>query len=161
MYDVGDTMPKKLLPLPTSASLSCCHPSCCLHSLSPPSHLCHPQLCPLTCLAPSQHAATIPDAYHMPFMCPSPSHDLMHAPWPPSMCPDAFQCTPPLINALPPSQSCPTCPSCAPAPATTSRTRCGPLQCVLTHFNTPHPLSMCCRHPRRVPRALHVPQPQP
>ena len=40
---------------------------------------------PLTCPAPSQRAAAIPYASHMPFMCPSPSHDLTHALRPPSM----------------------------------------------------------------------------
>ena len=55
----------------------------------------------------------------------------------------------------------PTCPSCAPAPAMTSRTHCSPLQCVPMCFNAPCPFLTCRRHPRRVPRALHVPQPQP
>ena len=45
---------------------------------------------PLTCPAPSQCAATILDASHTPFMCPSPSHDLTHAPCPPLMHPDVF-----------------------------------------------------------------------
>ena len=63
----------------------------------------------------------------------------------------------PLLNVLPPSQMHPMRPSCAPAPATTSRMRHGPLQCVLTHFDTPRPFLMCCCHPRRIPRTLHVP----
>ena len=50
---------------------------------------------PLTCPAPSQHAAAIPDASHMPFVCPSPSHDLTHAPQPPSMRPNMFLRAPP------------------------------------------------------------------
>ena len=45
---------------------------------------------PLTCPAPSQCAVAIPHASHMPFMCPSPSHNLTHVPRPPLMCPDAF-----------------------------------------------------------------------
>ena len=45
---------------------------------------------PLTCPAPSQCAAAIPDASHAPFMCPSPSHDLTHATWPPLMHPNTF-----------------------------------------------------------------------
>ena len=56
---------------------------------------------PLTCPAPSQHAAAIPHTSHMPFMCPSPSHNLTHLPWPPSTCPDVFRCTPPLLHCHP------------------------------------------------------------
>ena len=55
---------------------------------------------PLTCPAPSQHAAAIPHASHTPFVCPSPSHDLMHVPRPPSMRPNTFQRTTPLLDAL-------------------------------------------------------------
>ena len=96
-----------------------------------PAHLClavtplavstasHPRLiyaalsfCPLTCLAPSQHAAAIPDASHVPFMCPSPSHNLTHTPLAPSMRPDALRRTPPLLDA-PPSQTHPAPSSCA------------------------------------------------
>ena len=45
---------------------------------------------PLTCPAPSQCAVAIPHASHTPFMCPSPSHNLMHALQPLSTCPNVF-----------------------------------------------------------------------
>ena len=87
--------------------------------------------------APSQHAAAIPHASHMPFVCSSPSHDFTHALWPPSMHPNMFQCALPLLdvpcpfstchapfqramplfNMPPPSQTRPTHPPCAMAPA--------------------------------------------
>ena len=76
-----------------------------------------------------------------------------------SMLPSAFA----LCHALPlldmptPSQMRPTHPSCAPAPATTSRMHCGPLQCVPTRFDTPRPFLMCRHHPRCIPHAFHVP----
>ena len=70
-------------------------------------------LAPLTCPAPSQRVATIPHASHMSFMCPSASHDLMHGPRPPSMCPDAFRRASPLLDTPPPSHTRPACPSCA------------------------------------------------
>ena len=56
---------------------------------------------PLTCPAPSQRAVAIPHASHMPFMCPSPSHDLTHAPRPPSTRPDVFRRAPPLLHCHP------------------------------------------------------------
>ena len=52
-------------------------------------------LAPLTCPAPSQLAAAIPHASHIPFVCPSPSHDLTYGLRPPSMRPDVF------LRALP------------------------------------------------------------
>ena len=55
----------------------------------------------------------------------------------------------------------PMCPSCAPAPATTSCTRRGPLRCVPMRFDAPRPFSTRHCHPRCIPRALHMPQPQP
>ena len=53
---------------------------------------------PLTCLAPSQRATTIPHTSHMPSMCPSPGHDLMHVPWPPMMHSDVFRHAPPHLH---------------------------------------------------------------
>ena len=81
------------------------HPGCAPSSGRGPA--------PLTCPAPSQHIAAIPHASHMPFMCPSASHDLTHGPWPPSMHPDTFRHTSPLLDMPPPSQTHPACPSCA------------------------------------------------
>ena len=120
---------------------------------------------PLTCLAPSQCAAAVPDVSRVPFMCPSPSHDLTHVPWPPWMRPKLFQHTPPLLDMLPPSQMCPAHPSCVPVPAMTLHMRCGPLRCVPTCFNAPCPFSMHHHHPRHIlaststghPRSAPVP----
>jgi hypothetical protein len=76
-----------------------------------PSSGCAPA--PLTCPAPSQHIAAIPHASHTPFVCPSASHDLTHGPQRPSMRPNAFRRASPLLDAPPPSQTRPACPSCA------------------------------------------------
>ena len=124
-------------------------------------HPMRPSYGPAPCPAPSQHATAIPDASCVSFMCPSPSHDLMHMPWPPLMHPDMFQHTPPLLDTPLPSQMHPMCLSYAPATATTSSMCCGPLRCVPMCFNAPHPFSMCHRHLRHVLCAFHVPQPQP
>ena len=95
------------------------------------------------------------------FMCPSPGHDLTHAPWPPLMCPDAFRHTPSLLDMPMSSQMHPMYPSHAPAQATTSRMHCGPLQCVPMHFNVPCPFLMCHHHPKHVPCIPHMPWPLP
>ena len=83
----------------TAAQMTTCdesphgHPGCAPFLWMCPS--------PLTCPAPSQCAAAIPHASHTPFMCPSPSHNLTHAPQPPSTRPDAFRHTPPLLHPHP------------------------------------------------------------
>ena len=58
----------------------------------------------------------------------------------------------------PPSQTHPACPSCAPAPATTSRTRCGPIRCVLMRFDAPHHFSMHPTTSQRTLPLLNVPR---
>ena len=102
-HDIAPPMAPMLMrtcPDPNHASLPPPHPGKLphrwQHAMSHPMttqdvpHSSGRALAPLTCPAPSQRAATIPHASHMPFMCPNPSHDLMHVLQPPSMRPDAF-----------------------------------------------------------------------
>ena len=128
---------------------------------------------PLTCLAPSQCAAAVPDVSRVPFMCPSPSHDLTHVPWPPWMRPKLFQHTPPLLDMLPPSQTRPSVhlhrppqvgTRTAPVPCLchralmdTIRMLPPPTVCTSAPTCCPPTLTHCPHHPP----TLYIPPPSP